>query len=407
MITRRGLLTAAPLLAAAAPKPKPEIALVVTEYRPNAHADVIGTRLLGGYDYNGKRQEPRVKVVSMFTDQVAANDLSRPYAAKHGVPIHDTIRQALTRGGNSLAVDGVVIVGEHGRYPYNEKGQHLYPRYELFSQVVDVFKTSGRSVPVFCDKHLSTEWRKAKWMYDQSRELSFPFLAGSSVPVAWRRPALELPLNANVRHAVSATYGGLEAYGYHAMEALQCQAERRANGETGIAAVQCLEGPEVWRWTDANPWARPLLDAAVSRSETREPGKLRDNVKDPAVFVLHYKDGFQGAVYLLNGGIKDFVFAAQVEGRKQIDSSLFFLQPGRPYAHFSGLVWWIEDMMLNKRAPYPVERTLLVTGALAAGMESAWRGHARIETPYLDVNYQPAKGTFYNRGAVPPLKEDI
>jgi hypothetical protein len=405
-LTRREWLGAAAFAPAAPAKP-PQIALVVTEYRPNAHADVIGTRLLGGYDYNGKRQPPRVKVVSMFTDQIAANDLSRPYATKHGVPIYDTIREALTLGGASLAVDGVVIVGEHGRYPYNEKGQHLYPRYELFSQVVDVFRSSGRSVPVFCDKHLSTEWTKAKWMYDQSRALGFPFLAGSSVPVAWRRPDLELPLNAKVRHAISATYGPLEAYGYHALEVLQCQAERRSGGEKGIAAVRCLEGPEAWRWTDANPWAAPLLDAAVSRSGTREAGNLRDNVRKPAVFVLEYKDGFQGAVYLLNGGIKDFVFAAQVEGRKQIDSSLFFLQPGRPYAHFSGLVWWIEDMMLKKRAPYPVERTLIVTGALAALMESAWRGHARIETPYLDVAYQPARGPFYQRGPVPPLKQDI
>ncbi|MEZ5401430.1 MAG: hypothetical protein R2729_17295 [Bryobacteraceae bacterium] len=408
MITRRNFTCAAAAASLqAAPAAKPKIALVITEYRRNAHADVIGTRLLGGYDYNGKRQQPRVQVVSMFTDQIAANDLSRPYAKKHNVPIYDTVRDALTLGGASLAVEGVAIVGEHGRYPYNEKGQHLYPRYELFSQVVEVFKSSGRTVPVFSDKHLSTEWWKAKWMYDQSREMHFPFLAGSSVTVAWRRPEMELPAGAKLRHAVAAAYGGLEAYGYHSLESLQCQAERRAGGETGVAAAQCLEGADVWRWTDANPWAQPLLDAAVARSETRTAGNLREIVKQPALFIVQYKDGFQGLVYMLNGGIQDFTFAAQVEGRKQIDSTLFFLQPGRPYAHFSGLVWWIEDLMLNKRAPYPVERTLLVTGTLASLMESAWRGHTRIETPHLDVAYQPAKGTFYNRGAAPPLKEDI
>jgi hypothetical protein len=110
---------------------------------------------------------------------------------------------------------------------------------------------------------------------------------------------------------------------------------------------------------------------------------------------------------MLNGHISDFNFAGEIDGQKEIASSLFFLQPGRPHSHFSGLVYWIEDMILNNRAPYPVERTLLTTGALAALMDSAWRGGQRIETPHLNIAYQPAKGKFYNRGPVPPLKEEI
>jgi hypothetical protein len=73
------------------------------------------------------------------------------------VPIYPTIAEALMRGTSKLAVDGVVIIGEHGRYPKNERGQTLYPRYKFFKEVVKVFEASGRSVPVFSDKHLSTE----------------------------------------------------------------------------------------------------------------------------------------------------------------------------------------------------------------------------------------------------------
>lgn len=409
-LTRRqvvGALSAA-VTAAAAPAAEPAagkkpIALIITEYRHNAHADVIGTRLLEGYEYAGQRRDPRVQVVSMFTDQVPANDMSRDKAARHKVPIHATVREALTLGTGKLAVEGVVLIGEHGNYPYNEKLQHLYPRYELFEQVVDVFRQSGRSVPVFCDKHLSVSWQRAKQMYDWSRELKFPFLAGSSLPITWRKPALELPLGVKMKHAVAAFYGGTEAYGFHALETLQVMAERRAGGEQGVAAVQAIEGSRgVWEWTDANPWAGRLLDAAVARSLERKPGAMRDNAKDPVVFSLEYRDGFRAAVYILNGHIGDANFAGEIEGRPEPASTCFWLQPERFYGHFSNLVHFIEELVITGRPAYPVERTLLTTGVLAALMESLWRGGGlRIETPHLAVAYTAPKIDPYQRGPEP------
>jgi hypothetical protein len=405
-LTRRHALgalaaSAAVPLAPGAPPKKP-VALVMTEYRTNAHADVIGTRLLEGYEYDGKRREPRVRVASMFADQKPHNDMSRAMAAKHKVMLYDTVYQALTLGGDTLAVAGVVLIGEHGNYPYNEKLQHLYPRFELFSQVVDVFKASGRTVPVFCDKHLSVDWAKAKQMYDWSRELKFPLMAGSSLPICWRKPALEIPWGAKLKRAVTAHYGGAEAYGFHSLEMLQVMAERRAGGETGVNAVQVLSGAAVWEWTDANPWAAKLLDAAVARSLKRKDGELRANVKKPELILTEYKDGLQGASYLLNGHIEDFNFAAELEGKPEPVSTCFWLQPARFYGHFSNLCHFIEEMMLNGRAPYPVERTLLTTGVLAAAMESAWRGGKRIETSDLgQIAYLAPKRDPYARGPEP------
>jgi hypothetical protein len=406
LLSRRRLLQAAGLAPLAAwAQGRKRVATVITEYRRNAHADVIVGRLLGGYEYYGEVRRPRVEVVSMYTDQVPANDMSRAMAAKHGVTIHPTVREALTLGGERLAVEGVVLIGEHGNYPDNEKGQKLYPRYELFEQIVKVFEASGRAVPVFSDKHLSVEWKKAKWMYDQSRRLGFPLLAGSSLPVTWRRPELELPMEAPVERAVAAFYGGTESYGFHALEALQCMVERRRGGETGMRAVQTLEGGPVWEWTDSNPWAKRLLETALARSATRAAGSPRDTVKRPVAFLLEYRSGLQAAVYMLNGHVRDCTFACDLAGSRETPSTLIWLQSGRPYSHFSGLTHYIEELIATGKAPYPVERTLLTTGTLEACIDSAFRGHVRLETPHLEVAYRAVERSLYNRGAVPKLEE--
>ncbi len=406
-VNRRQLLQSAtlvpvwPVLASAAPK---RIATIITEYRYNSHADVIVGRLLEGYDYEGRRISPLTRVVSMYTDQVPGNDISRPMAARHGVKIWPTVRDALTLGSGKLAVDGVVLVGEHGNYPHNEKGQHLYPRYELYKQVIDVFRESRRAVPVFCDKHLSVDWEKARWMYDQSRELKFPLMAGSSLPLAWRRPPLELPLGTRIESAVTVFNGDKEAYGFHALETLQCMVERRAGGETGVEAVQCLDGEHVWRWTDAHPWAGPLLEEATNRTEDRSPGSMRDNVKNPVLFVIEYSDGLRAAVYILNGHVAQAGFSASLHGEQRPVSTEVWLQPWRPFGHFSPLVHYIEQTIVTGKPAYPVERTLLTTGMLAALMDSSYRRNTRLVTPHLNVRYLAPKASLFCRGPVPPME---
>jgi len=378
------------------------VAAIITEYRRNSHADVIVGRLLEGYEYNGLRRTPQVRVVSMFTHQVPENDMSRALAAAHGVRVCADVREALTLGGPQLAVDGVVLIGEHGDYPENEKGQKLYPRWELYRQIVEVFRTSGRAVPVYCDKHLSVDWEQAKWMVDVARELGFPLLAGSSLPVSWRRPPLELERGTELAQAVVTFYGPKEAYGFHALEALQCMVERRRGGETGIAAVECIEGRRVWEWTEAHSWAGRLLDQCLERCPERQPGSPRETVREPLLFVLEYRSGLAAAVYLLDGHIQTTAFAAAGPGLPGVASTEIWLQPGRPFSHFSSLTYYIEQMMVTGRSPYPVERTLLTTGALAALMDSAYR-KTRMETPHLDVAYQAPAESLFNRGPIPPM----
>src|SRR5205823_3119397 len=130
----------------------------------------------------------------------------------------------------TLFRSGVLLIAEHGDYPYNAKGQKLYPRQEYFQKIVEVFRRSGRPVPVFCDKHLSYDRTKAREMVETARRMGFPLMAGSSLPVTWRRPELELPLGVKITEALVASRGELEIFGIHALEALQCMVERRTRG---------------------------------------------------------------------------------------------------------------------------------------------------------------------------------
>ena len=387
MLNRRSFLlsTTAALRAAGEPK---RIAAIVTEYRPNSHADVIVGKYLEGYHQDGRPPQPRSRIVSLYTAQVPPNDLSRERAQKYGVPIYPAIPEALTLGTGRLDVDGVLLIGEHGDYPTNEKGQKLYPRYELFMEITDVFRKTGRAVPVFNDKHLSYSWGKARRMVEISRQLNFPMLAGSSVPVAYRKPQVETPLGARIRHAVAIGYSGLEVYGFHMLESLQCMVERRSKGETGVAAVRCLENDAVWKYLDQTPWAQKLFDRAIERSETRAPGDVRDLVKSPSVFLIDYRDGLKAAGFLMTGAVKDFTVALDVDGSAEPLSLLMWLENGKPYGHFACLVRNIEEMFETGEAPYPVERTLLTSGILDFELESRFRGYKRISTSELDVRYR-------------------
>jgi hypothetical protein len=380
-------------------KPK-QVAAVVTEYRRHSHADVIVGKIIEGFNYDNK-DRPRMRLASLYVDQFPKGDMSRQLAKKYKFPIYDTIEGAVTLGRKQVSVDGVICVGEHGNYPTNKRGQILYPRRRFFEAVTNVFAKYKRSVPVFNDKHLAATWEDARWMYDRSRELHVPFMAGSSVPVTWRRPPLNLQRNVQLVEAVQIGYGPFEGYGFHALEGLQCLAERRRGGETGVRAVQCLQGEEMWRAMDKGTWSRSLLEAAMTRVSAHAKGDYRKATakSDAGVFLIEYRDGFKGAVAIMNGWAYEgdggaFTCAVRIRGQEKPVSTLFYLQQPDPFAHFTALVRAIDAMVQTGHAVYPVERTLLTTGILDAIMISRAEKSRRVETPHLAIRYQPTDWPF-------------
>ena len=257
------------------------IAVIGTIYRYLSHVQHMADRFLVGYPVRGTWHRPDMKIVSLYVDQKPEGDQSEARAKEFGFQVYQTIAEALRCGGDKLAVDAVLLIAEHGNYPRNEKGQVLYPRYEFFKQCVDVFEKDGRAVPVYNDKHLSWSFERAKWMVDASKRLRFPMLAGSSLPVTWRLPDIELPLGCQIDEALMVGVGGSDPMDYHALEAMQCMIERRGRGVTGVKAVQMIEGEAVWKAASEGRWSKDLLIAALSRSDsplglTETDGRTQD-----------------------------------------------------------------------------------------------------------------------------------
>jgi hypothetical protein len=398
-MNRRTFLSAA-LAPLAAPQTggRKKIAALSTTYHVRSHSDNFITRFLEGYWINEKYFPPPCDLVSLYVAQLHPADISRRLSMAYGFKIYPSIAEALTLGTSKLAVDGVLLIAEHGKYPVNEKLQTLYPRYEFMQEVVRVFRDSGRSVPVFNDKHLSYDWQKAKWMYDQSRELRFPFMAGSSVSVTFRRPELDFPLSVEFEDAM-AVGGGWSADGglFHNLEALQCFVERRRGGEKGIRAVHRVEGAAVWEAAAQGRWSRDLLDAALARGRKVEPGRPEDLVKEPVACFLEYNDGLKATVLMLGGKVSEYLVAFRVKGQREPAATLCYI-PTENSNNFSPLVDSIARMFLTGKRDYAVERTLLTTGATSFLMESRHQGQKRIETPALNVAYQAPRQSYYARG---------
>ena len=345
----------------------PKIAGVTTVYHHNSHADVLLSRMIQGKALDGDGPMPNMNLESVYVDQFPERDISRELEKNSNgeFKITKTIADALTLGTGKLAVDGVMLVGEHGDYPRSNTTQIVYPKRRLFTEILEVFDKSEKVVPVFSDKHLADNWEDAKWIYDEAKKRDIPLMAGSSLPGLWRYPPTDVPRDAKLKEIVAISYHTLDAYGFHAMEIVQCLAERRLGGETGIKRVQTIVGDDVWK---SDLYDRKLFEQALDRHLNqkrlrRKP--LSELVKEPVLFVMEYNDGLRASVLTLNGAAGEWSAAWELEDGTQ-DSALFWTQEARPFFHFSLLSDGIEKMMHTGKPTWPVERTLMTSGALDA-----------------------------------------
>jgi hypothetical protein len=406
ILSRREFLAAAGTLAVAShwgsaaafeEARRPKVAAVFTELRHRSHAYNILMNLMGKCLFRGKYVDPGIDVVAWYADQFPESDMAREASKRLQVPLFDTIDGALCLGTKNLAVDAVVLIGEHGEYPTNDLGQTMYPRKEFFDQIVAVMRRSKRFVPVFNDKHLSYRWDWAKEMYDEAKKLGIPLMAGSSVPLAERKPPLEMPPDAKVIEAVAIHGGGKEVYDFHALEVLQSMIEARRGGETGISRVEFLSGEAYENARKAGRWSMDLVDAAMAAERDADmkrqvrPGP-QPNKSTPAIpetghaLLVTYKDGTRGTVLKVGSTSNRWNFACRMDGVKQPLATAFYNGPWGNLNLFSALSHAIAHFFRTGKSPYPVERTLLVSGALDAAMH-AHQMQKPLDTPELEFGY--------------------
>jgi hypothetical protein len=371
-----------------ASKPEPKrVAAVVTVYRKNSHADVLVGKILEGWKQDGG-PGPALKLVSLYVDQFPEDDLSVKLADKHGFRMCKSIREALDLDQGQLAVDGVLSIGEHGDYPWNDKEQHLYPRRRFFQEISDTFERLGKVVPVFNDKHPGPEWQDAKWMYDRARELNIPWMAGSSLPVSYRDPDENLPMGSELEACVGIGYSGLDVYGFHTLDFLQCIIERRRSDRTGVEWVQGLPTNSIPELLEQKMIDRELLNEGLKLSGTDLSAVLKSPEKGSAVFLIKYLDGLLAPVVMLSGTATGISAACRVKGGKTFATRVEE-RPEPRYPHFAFLLKGIEHMIHTGTPAYPVERTMLTAGILDRGLTSLHENNQRRMTPELDIQYQP------------------
>ncbi len=380
---------------------RPKIAAVFTELRFRSHAYNILENFFQPYLFCGELVDPGCDVVSFYADQFPANDMAREVSQRLQIPLYKTIDEAMCCGTDRLAVDGVLLIGEHGDYPINDLRQKMYPRKEFFDQIVAPMRRAGRGVPVFNDKHLSYRWDWAKEMVDTARELKFPMLAGSSVPLGERRPMIEVPPGAEIEEALVVHGGGLESYDFHGLEVLQSLVEGRAGGESGISQVQLLTGDDYLAAYRNGRFSRPLLEAALNAERAMGAKRQRrprvgsrplpiSDAENPGnhVLLVTYRDGLKAAV-VKNGSSSDRWNAAlRIKGRPEPLATAIFNGPWGNRCLFKALSHAIQHLFIEGQAPYPVERTLMVSGALEAAMKSHAAGGKPWPTPFLEFAYQ-------------------
>jgi hypothetical protein len=232
-------------------------------------------------------------------------------------------------------------------------------------------------------------------MYDEARQLGIPLMAGSSVPLAQRVPPIEVPAGARIEEAVSIHGGGLESYDFHALEVLQSMIEARRGGETGVSRVELLTGDALAAAEKERRWSPDLAEAAMNterdanfQRQTRPATLPTPPSAARHALVVTYKDGTRGVALKIGSTADRWNFACRLAGERKPLATALFNGPWGNLNLFSALSNAIAHFFKTGKSPYPVERTLLVSGILDAAMHSHQSGGKPIDTPHLEFTYE-------------------
>lgn len=368
------------------------VAAICTTWFTSSHADVLLRRWLApeptdaafGWDAH----DTRLSAVHVLKP-CPEDDQAAACCSRHGLARAATIREAVRGGRGIPAADGVLVIAEHGDYPLNEFGQKLYPRREMFDEVLDTLEEEGRRLPIFVDKHLSWDPEAILHMDRRRRKAGLPLLSGSVLPWCRTDGALDGSLVADARRAVCLFYGGQEIYGFHALEFAQSLLEKRRGGETGVTGLQVWRSGAI-REAVESPSRRALFEAAweagggapgeamsaafASRAPASvHPFYIRYSNSlplEPVAFETTHADGLSVFYAMLPGAVSRFSLAVEDSGGRVGTTCAQLHGKENFHGHFAALAGGIANFMASGVEPHPPERNILTSLTLAAFMRA-------------------------------------
>jgi hypothetical protein len=191
--------------------------------------------------------------------------------------------------------------------------------------------------------------------------------------------------------AVSIHGGGVESYDFHGLEVLQSFVEFRKGGETGVASVEFLAGDALFQAAAKGRWSLRLAEAAMAAEFGKKVPNWRKQIPgekavEPHGLLIAYRDGFRATVLKIGQNAVRWNFAAKLAKDDRLYATRFYVGPWGNRCLFMALAHAIQDHCVERRSPYPVERTLLTTGMVEAAMRSR-ADRAATATPQLNFVY--------------------
>jgi len=169
--------------------------------------------------------------------------------------------------------------------------------------------------------------------------------------------------------------------------------------------VELLAGEQLQQAAAAGRWSQQLVALAMAAEQKANfqrlpyPGRTTttsENQKVPVTelkprhaLIVQYKDGTRGAILTIGNTSDRWNVAYRLQGQPQPVATALYNGPWGNLCLFTALSNAVANFFKTRQAPYPVERTLLVSGVLDAAMHSHQTGGKPIDTPQLEFSYQP------------------
>ena len=372
-----------------------KLAFLLEDFSPGSPAQHLVDRFLMGYARDGEFHKPGPREVSAYVMMTNEGGFDKR-AEDFGLRVASTAEQAVD------GADAVVVVSRKPGVMANDRLLKI------------ALERAAEGAACFVHGALSSSLALGREAITLARSRKISLLAGSALNVTHRLPAIEVPAGTALSEALivvqinqvmapgqsgtgPGTLGGAEL---NALGGLLPIIERRAGGESGIRSIRWLEGDDVWKAGDKGLWSRPLLAAALSRSNSPQGdpvldgrtqdifglGLVRKLALQPVAWQLAHHDGLKTTILVLDGVVNDFNFAVGARDGRTFSAQLFRAPPPVEQ-HYGLLMATIEDFLRGGASPWRVERNLLIAGLLETFRRPLARSGRVVETPDLGLAY--------------------